>query len=183
MKISLIYFIGIICLLIISCDKENYDYLGDDTLFAFKQNDTLVFQGISKNDTFVVSRVYKNMMISDKTNHIEKLDIELKELTCDCKGENYNYCGGMSIRRQGSSFTSFYFRNIDYYLNNTNSTTVSYKFHSGKVLSNVLKISFTIPVQVQNKDIGILYYIPKYGIIAYSLVNSDLYEINDSMIN
>jgi hypothetical protein len=183
MKINLNYLIGIICLIIISCDNENYDYLGEDTIFVFKLNDTLVFNGINKNDTFVVSSNYKSTMIADKTNYFETLDIGLKELTFDCKGENYNYCGGMSIRRQGSSFTSFHFRNIDYFLNKTNSTTISYKFHSGKILPNVLKINFTIPVQVQNKDIGILYYIPKYGIIAYSQINSDFYEIDNSRIN
>lgn len=161
------YVIGFLIIVIISCDKTYYDYLGDNTIFIYNQNDTLVYKGISQNDTFIVSYVTKSSMISDKTTHVEILDVGLKESMYDCKGDNYNYCGGMHIRRQGSSFTRIEFRNIDYLINKTNSDAISYKLTSGMIIPDVLKISFTPSIQAQNTDIRTLYYIPKYGIIAY----------------
>ena len=62
MKSLIKYLIGAFCLIVVYCCEEYYEYLEEDTLFVFMQNDTLVYKGISKKDTFVVSYVNKKMI-------------------------------------------------------------------------------------------------------------------------
>lgn len=180
-KVHFIIF-ALIWIFFSGCEKTTYEYIEVDSVFAFNQNDSIIYTGASEIDTFMVSYVIKSMLNTDKNNNIETLDINLKDLSFDCQGVDYNYCGGMTIRRQGNSFTSIEFRNIDYILNNTNTQIITYSFLSGKNLDNVIKIVFENPIQFNNRDISTLYYTNKYGIIAYALINNILFEIDDCII-
>ena len=160
------------------CTEMHYEYLDVNSLYTFKVGDTLIYKSKSTPicDTFKVREVYKYMLNSDKWNNYESLQIGVSQLNKDCS----TYCYGFSILRQGTNLTSIEFRKFS---GRISSLTPMNTYKIGQTtINNVYVFEFYTTGLENNKDIKTVYYIHKYGIIAYKIISGEIMELDEKYI-
>lgn len=168
-----------VVVLLFGCSPDEY-YLDKQTYYIFKPGDTLFYDG-NKTDTFKVTKVNDYIMNSDKKDY-EIFDVNLIELTRDCKDSLIDYCNCANWTRGKADDFSINFRNVSYiYLDNV-SYNDTYKIGS-HLISNVhIYLNNSTSKKANNKSIKKVYYSHRLGIISYELLNGNKYEMRESLI-
>ncbi|MBN1187539.1 MAG: hypothetical protein JXB49_35005 [Bacteroidales bacterium] len=151
-----------------------------NSAYAFEQGDTLIYKGSSLTDTFYVASIEKGFRSVDKTVEIEQVTIHIPELTKNCNDSTYDYCLGIHILRDAEKYTSIDFRN-DFSSLVESFPLVSYKIGM-TLVNNVYAINFRVPNKINPKDVKMVYYTHKYGIIAYELADGEKVEIEEKYL-
>lgn len=180
MRRNLLFFIILSVGVFQSCDKTYYSYLDKNSYYVFIQGDTLTYKGISVTDTFCVTKIEENFRSVDKRVNIEQLTIYVPELTVNCKDSSYDFCRGIHILRDAEKRTSVFFRN-DYSSSVESFPVGTYKIGS-TLVNNVYTVNFRVPNKINQKDVTMIYYTHKYGIIAYELINGEKVEIEEKCL-
>ena len=160
------------------CEKKSYIDLDKESYYQFDINDTLVYKGDITSDTFMVYNIYKETYSIDKRIYIERLTVELHELTKDCTDSTYDYCLA-AIFRDANQGTQLYFRNdrSDYrFVEEAPITDYNIGQYS---FSEVYKIDYQLLNEPTKKDVRTVYYTHKYGIIAYELLSGEIVELDE----
>lgn len=165
--------------LVYGCGPDKF-YYDKQTYYIFKAGDTLFYDGI-KTDTFKVNVTRDYILNSDKKDY-EMFEVNLTELTGDCKDSIIDYCNCVNWQRGKDDDFSINFRNIIFkYVENVTYND-SYKIGSHLIL-NVHVYADELPTDKTNsKTIKKVYYSHRLGIIAYELLNGNKYEIRESLI-
>ncbi len=171
-----------IAFFLMSCDKEQYNYLDSANPYIFKNGDTIIYKGNTIRDTFIVTDIHDYWEISDKKYHNQIRDIKVSETGKNCEP----YCWGFEIVREGgNNNTSIQFRNLSSALTNITKVLDSYKIGT-IALSNVYYVDYASYINASDtaspKNLKAYYYTRKYGIIAYDLLSGEKIEIDEKFL-
>jgi hypothetical protein len=177
MKNHLIFFCLLTIVCFYGCEKTKYDYFDKNSLYVFQQNDTLIYEGLLTNDTFLVKNVDYSFRVTDNIHYYQQLNIYLKALNVINNDTMWNEYWDILIGRDIVNPTSINYRNLYLEIGENDSVT-SYTIGPYNI-SKVYKLDSDTIFFYRPRAIKTIYYSHNYGIIAYILTSNEKFELGE----